>query len=115
MPQIMGEFGRIGQRRYGGIFSEEFLKELQGKHGIESYREMSENDDVCGAIIFVIEMLIRGRRARDGEQVGIRLQLFQQVGIGVYHRDVVVQIGQRLREVKSHLAVACNDYVHFFL
>ena len=59
MPQIMGEFGRIGQRRFGGIFSEEFLRELQGKHGIESYREMSDNDDVCGAIIFVIEMLIR--------------------------------------------------------
>lgn len=59
MPQSMKEYGRIGQRRFGGIFSEEFLRELQGKHGIEVYREMSENDDICGAIIFVIEMLIR--------------------------------------------------------
>ena len=56
MPQ---EYGRIGQRRFAGVFSEEFLRELQGKHGIEVYREMSENDDVCGAIIFVIETLIR--------------------------------------------------------
>ena len=54
-----GEAGRIGQKRYSGRFSEEFLRELQGKKGIETYREMSENDDVIGAILFAIEMLIR--------------------------------------------------------
>lgn len=59
MPSSMKEYGSIGQRRYAGIFSEEFLKELQGKRGIEVYREMSENDDVCGAILYVIETLIR--------------------------------------------------------
>lgn len=55
----MKEYGSIGQRRYAGIFAEEFLKELQGKRGIEVFREMSENDDVCGAILYTIEMLIR--------------------------------------------------------
>ena len=53
------EYGAIGQRRYAGIFSEEFLRELQGRHGIEIYREMSENDDICGALLYTIEMLIR--------------------------------------------------------
>lgn len=53
------EIGRIGQRRYGGVFYEEFLHELRGKKGIEAYREMSENDDVVGAILFAIEMLLR--------------------------------------------------------
>lgn len=53
------EIGRIGQHRYGGIFYEEFLRELQGNKGIKVYKEMSENDDVVGAIIFAIEMLIR--------------------------------------------------------
>lgn len=53
------EIGRIGQRRYGGTFYEEFLHELRGKRGIEVYREMSENDDVIGAILFAIEMLVR--------------------------------------------------------
>lgn len=53
------EIGRIGQKRYGGIFYEEFLHELRGKRGIEIYREMSENDDVVGAVLFAIEMLIR--------------------------------------------------------
>ena len=59
MPGSMKEYGRIGQRRYAGIFSEEFLRELQGKRGIEIYREMSENDEVCGSIIYAIEALIR--------------------------------------------------------
>lgn len=59
MPRNMKEYGSIGQRRYSGVFSEEFLKELQGKRGIEVYREMSENDDICGAILYTIEILIR--------------------------------------------------------
>jgi hypothetical protein len=53
------EIGRLGQKRYGGFFYEEFLKDLQGRKGIEVYREMSENDDVIGAILYAIEMLIR--------------------------------------------------------
>lgn len=53
------ELGRLGQKRYGGFFYEEFLKELQGRKGIEVYREMSNNDDVVGAILFAIELLIR--------------------------------------------------------
>ena len=53
------EIGRIGQKRYGGHFYEEFLTELRGKRGIETYREMAENDDTIGAILYAIEMLIR--------------------------------------------------------
>ena len=56
----MKEFGRAGQKRTGGIFYEEFLPELQGKKGIETYREMADNDDVVGAILFAVDMLIRG-------------------------------------------------------
>lgn len=55
----MKEIGRIGQKRYGGTFYEEFLRDLRGKRGIETYREMSENDDTVGAILFAVEMLIR--------------------------------------------------------
>lgn len=32
---IMNELGRIGQKRYGGFFYEEFLRELQGRKGVE--------------------------------------------------------------------------------
>ena len=53
------EIGRIGQYRYGGIFYEEFLKELSGYRGAQVYKEMSENDDMVGAVLFAIENLIR--------------------------------------------------------
>lgn len=53
------EIGRIGQNRWGGVFREEFLTELQGRRGVQAFHEMSENDDIVGAILFAIEMLIR--------------------------------------------------------
>lgn len=59
MANSLKEIGRLGQKRYGGFFYEEFLKDLQGKKGIEVYREMAENDDVIGSILYAIEMLIR--------------------------------------------------------
>ena len=61
MPNNYGmrELGRLGQRRWGGAFYEEFLKELRGRRGMEVYREMADNDDIIGAIIYAIELLIR--------------------------------------------------------
>lgn len=56
------ELGRIGQRRYGGVFYEEFLPELRGRRGIEVYREMSENDALVGAILHAIKMLVKQAR-----------------------------------------------------
>ena len=53
------EYGRIGQKRYGGTFFEEFLPELRGKRGIAVYSEMAENDDVVGGILTAIELLLR--------------------------------------------------------
>lgn len=53
------EIGRVGQRRYGGIFYEEFLSELRGRKGAEVFTEMSNNDETIGAILFTIEMLVR--------------------------------------------------------
>ena len=53
------EIGRIGQCRYGGVFYEEFLPELRGRRGVEAFHEMSDNDDIVGAILFSIEMLVK--------------------------------------------------------
>lgn len=58
MPKL-SELGRIGQRRYSGVFMEEFLPELQGAKGAEVYAEMSSNDSTIGAIMFSIENLMR--------------------------------------------------------
>ena len=60
MPKgIFTPQGRIGQYRYGGVFYEEFLRELRGPKGVEVYKEMSENDEIVSAILFAIEMLMR--------------------------------------------------------
>lgn len=56
---IRSEIGRIGQYRYGGIIYEEYLRELQGTKGVEVYKEMADNDETIGAILFVVEMLMR--------------------------------------------------------
>lgn len=53
------EYGRVGQRKFAGVFFEEFETKLQGIKGVEVYKEMSDNDDVIGAILFAIEMLIK--------------------------------------------------------
>lgn len=55
----MTEYGKIGQFRYAGVFFEEYEKNLQGRKGIEVYKEMSESDSVIGAILFAMEMLMR--------------------------------------------------------
>lgn len=57
--KYFSELGKIGQNKYGGIFYEEFLPELRGKKGCEAYKEMADNDDIIGAILFAMEMLIR--------------------------------------------------------
>jgi hypothetical protein len=59
MTNLTGEVGRIGQKRVGGFYSEEFLKELKGRKGMEVYKEMTNNDEVIGAIDTVIELIIR--------------------------------------------------------
>ncbi len=55
----MSEYGRIGQKRWDGVFSEEFLPELVGLKGIKAYKEMANNDSTVGAILMAIKMLIR--------------------------------------------------------
>lgn len=75
------ELGRIGQHRYGihghaSVFMEEFLPQLQGLKGIETYTEMADNDATVGAVLFAIENLMRnadfniepgGENAKDKE------------------------------------------------
>lgn len=61
-PCALRERGRIGQRKHDGSFFEEFLPELQGRKGAELFKQMAENDDIIGAILFAIEMLVRQAR-----------------------------------------------------
>lgn len=53
------ELGISGLNRQSGYVYEEFLKELQGRRGVQIFKEMRDNDSTVGAVLFAIEMLIR--------------------------------------------------------
>lgn len=53
------EIGKTGLKRYSGTLYEEFVPELVGTRGVEVYKEMLNNDDTVGAIMFAINMLVR--------------------------------------------------------
>ena len=52
--------GSTGLKQSGGIVYEEFLPALRGDRGMRVFREMADNDPVCGAVLFAIKSLIRG-------------------------------------------------------
>lgn len=54
------QLGVSGLRRYGPYIYEEFLPELRWPRAGKVYQEMSDNDAVIGAILYLAEMLIRG-------------------------------------------------------
>ncbi|MCC7271416.1 MAG: hypothetical protein IT561_02030 [Alphaproteobacteria bacterium] len=54
------ELGRAGLRAWSGLVREEFLPELQGRRAVAVYREMAANDPVVGAVLFAVEMTLRG-------------------------------------------------------
>lgn len=58
------EIGDTGLKRHSGKLNEEFLRELKGRQGIKTYKEMRENDAIIAAFMFAIEMLIRGVKWR---------------------------------------------------
>lgn len=59
-PVNFRQLGTTGLRRYGPYIYEEFLSELRWPGAGRIYQEMSDNDPVIGAILYLAEMLIRG-------------------------------------------------------
>lgn len=59
-PVNFKPLGVSGLRRYGPYIYEEFLPELLWPRAGKVYQEMSDNDAVIGAILYLAEMLIRG-------------------------------------------------------
>lgn len=56
------QLGSSGLKRYGPYVYEEFLPELRWPYAGRIYQEMSDNDPVIGAILYLAEMLIRGTK-----------------------------------------------------
>ena len=58
-PRVdLGELGTSGLKRTTGFVYDEFLVQLRGIQGIRTYREMSDNDPVIGAVLYAIEKVI---------------------------------------------------------
>lgn len=53
------EQGQSGLQHTNGFVFEEFLPKLRGMQGAMFFREMQENDPLCWAICFAMEMLVR--------------------------------------------------------
>jgi hypothetical protein len=73
------ELGAAGKQGRWSSFNDDFLHQLRGRNAIKTYREMSDNDDTVGEILFAIEMLIRqvdwnvepgGETSKDTEAAG---------------------------------------------
>lgn len=62
------EIGSTGLNLQAGMAFEEFMPTLQGINGVKAYQEMSLNNPIVGAILFIIELMIR--------QVEITIQPF---------------------------------------
>lgn len=54
------ESGATGLKQYSGYVREEWLRDLQGRVGMQMYREMLDNHPIIGAIMFAVTMLLRG-------------------------------------------------------
>jgi hypothetical protein len=54
--------GVSGLKRWGnrGMIWEEFLPELRGLRGVKKYKEMWDNDDVVGAVVYIVSVVLRG-------------------------------------------------------
>jgi len=56
----MGEaIGVTGLRQFSGYVREEFLVQLDGLKGRNTFEEMAKNDSTCGAVLFAIRNMLR--------------------------------------------------------
>ena len=53
------DYGSYGLRQYAGWIKEEFLRDLIGREGARTYREMMDNSSIIGAMIFTIQQAMR--------------------------------------------------------
>lgn len=55
----LSEIGSTGLVTYGGQINEELLRQLAGTRGVKLFAEMRDNDDTVGAMLFIIDKLLR--------------------------------------------------------
>lgn len=58
-PYQLVEYGSSGLNRWGGNVAEEFLPQLAWPQAAKIYKEMSDNDPVIGAVMYMIKQITR--------------------------------------------------------
>lgn len=53
------EIGTTGLKIRNGRVDDEFLQELKGRDGLKIFKEMADNDEVIGSILFAVSMMFR--------------------------------------------------------
>lgn len=64
MSNVLVKRGSKGLEQFGGRIAEEWMQRLQDQRGEKTYREMADNDDTVGAVLYAIEMLLRNAEWR---------------------------------------------------
>lgn len=87
MPRYdLSPLGSTGLKHYSGHIYEEFHRALQGRLGVQIYREMSDNDAIVGAFLYTIKSLIRQTEWRfepaDESPEAIRASEFMETVMG---------------------------------
>lgn len=59
MTSMGGQLGGIALPHSGGIVFREFLRELSGLQGMQTYTEMSRNEPVIGSVLLAMEQMIK--------------------------------------------------------
>lgn len=56
---IISAIGVTGLKQFSGYIREEFLTQLDGMKGRNTFEEMAKNDSTCGAVLFAIKNMLR--------------------------------------------------------
>jgi hypothetical protein len=97
------ELGVTGLNRTGGYIDEEFLPQLRGRKAVQVYKEMSENDPTVGALLFVIDRLLRNVQWRVEPAGKSKEQQFQAQHVEQCMEDMDVAWGDFITEALSML------------
>lgn len=97
------ELGVTGLNRTGGYIDEEFLPQLRGRKAVQVYKEMSENDPTVGALLFVIDRLLRNVQWRVEPAGKSKEQQFQAAHVEQCMEDMDVAWGDFITEALSML------------
>jgi hypothetical protein len=99
-----GGTGLKGSEPYGGWVYEEYLPQLRGMQGAKVYREMADNDPMCGAVLFALEMLMRAVkwRVEPADQRPESVAYAERLEAGLFN-DMASPWGQVIDEASSML------------